>query len=76
MDNLNLQEISVLPENLPLYCSGPDNEQWNGHPRVFLPCAKENRAALPARIAARATALTARCRIIITPECKRRKNAV
>ncbi|HEZ1325326.1 TPA: zinc-finger domain-containing protein, partial [Neisseria meningitidis] len=37
MDNLNLQEISVLPENLPLYCSGPDNEQWNGHPRVFLP---------------------------------------
>lgn len=37
MDNLNPQEISVLPENLPLYCSGLDNEQWNGHPRVFLP---------------------------------------
>lgn len=73
MDNLNPQEISVLPENLPLYCSGPDNEQWNGHPRVFLPLGEgESGSVACPRIAARATALTARCRIITTPECKRR----
>ena len=37
MDNLHICEITVSPENLPLCCSGPDNERWNGHPRVFLP---------------------------------------
>lgn len=29
--------IVIKPHDLPLHCSGPDNETWNGHPRVFLP---------------------------------------
>ncbi len=31
------QTITLTPHDLPLYCSGPDNEAWSGHPRVFLP---------------------------------------
>lgn len=29
--------ITITPHDLPLHCSGPQNETWNGHPRVFLP---------------------------------------
>lgn len=29
--------IVIQPKDLPLHCAGPDNESWNGHPRVFLP---------------------------------------
>lgn len=29
--------ITIKPEDLPLHCSGPNHETWNGHPRVFLP---------------------------------------
>ncbi|MFC3874451.1 zinc-finger domain-containing protein [Neisseria musculi] len=29
--------MTVTPYDLPLHCSGPQNEVWNGHPRVFLP---------------------------------------
>ena len=29
--------INITPHDLPLHCSGPQNESWNGHPRVFLP---------------------------------------
>lgn len=29
--------IRITPAQLPLHCSGPKNETWNGHPRVFLP---------------------------------------
>lgn len=29
--------ITIKPHDLPLHCQGPDNETWNGHPRVFLP---------------------------------------
>ena len=29
--------IVITPHDLPLHCSGPQNEAWNGHPRVFLP---------------------------------------
>lgn len=29
--------ITITPHDLPLHCSGPENESWNGHPRVFLP---------------------------------------
>lgn len=76
MNNLNPQEISVLPENLPLYCSGPDNEQWNGHPRVFLPLREGESGSVSCPYCGTRYRLTARCRIIITPECKRRKNAV
>lgn len=31
------QEIVITPDQLPLYCTGPGKEAWNGHPRVFLP---------------------------------------
>lgn len=30
-------EIVISAADLPLHCSGPQNEPWNGHPRVFLP---------------------------------------
>lgn len=29
--------IRLAPKDLPLYCTGPKHETWNGHPRVFLP---------------------------------------
>ena len=29
--------VIITPEDLPLHCSGPKHETWNGHPRVFLP---------------------------------------
>lgn len=29
--------IVITPKDLPLHCSGPQHESWNGHPRVFLP---------------------------------------
>ena len=29
--------IVITPHDLPLHCAGPQNETWNGHPRVFLP---------------------------------------
>ena len=29
--------IVITPHDLPLHCAGPENETWNGHPRVFLP---------------------------------------
>lgn len=29
--------ITITPHDLPLICTGPENETWNGHPRVFLP---------------------------------------
>ncbi|MCP1659372.1 zinc-finger domain-containing protein [Neisseria perflava] len=29
--------VEISPADLPLHCSGPKHETWNGHPRVFLP---------------------------------------
>lgn len=29
--------VILTPEQLPLYCFGPADEAWSGHPRVFLP---------------------------------------
>lgn len=31
------EPIVITPHDLPLHCSGPLNQAWNGHPRVFLP---------------------------------------
>ncbi|ASP18427.1 zinc-finger domain-containing protein [Neisseria sp. 23W00296] len=28
--------VVIKPHELPLHCSGPRHETWNGHPRVFL----------------------------------------
>lgn len=41
------EEITVSAENLPLYCSGPDNESWNGHPKVFLPVGEDGKTVCP-----------------------------
>lgn len=29
--------IVITPADLPLHCSGPTHEAWDGQPRVFLP---------------------------------------
>lgn len=29
--------ITITSKNLPLICTGPQHETWNGHPRVYLP---------------------------------------
>lgn len=29
--------IHITSADLPLHCTGPRHETWNGHPRVFLP---------------------------------------
>ena len=41
MSNPNQETVTITPHNLPLHCSGPRNETWNGHPRVFLPMVEE-----------------------------------
>ena len=35
--NANTETVIIYPKDLPLHCSGPNHETWNGHPRVFLP---------------------------------------
>ena len=37
MSNPNQETVTITPHDLPLHCSGPRNETWSGHPRVFLP---------------------------------------
>ena len=37
MSELKQDTIVITPHDLPLHCAGPQNETWNGHPRVFLP---------------------------------------
>ncbi len=28
--------VVIKPQDLPLHCSGPNHETWNGHPRVLM----------------------------------------
>ena len=37
MSELKQETIVITPHDLPLHCAGPQNETWNGQPRVFLP---------------------------------------
>ena len=37
MSKLKQETIVITTHDLPLHCAGPQNETWNGHPRVFLP---------------------------------------
>ena len=37
MSELKQDTIVIPPHDLPLHSAGPQNETWNGHPRVFLP---------------------------------------
>lgn len=39
--------IRITPQDLPLHCSGPKNETWNGHPRVFLPIQSDSEIECP-----------------------------
>lgn len=47
MSKLNQETIVITPHDLPLHCSGPQNEAWNGHPRVFLPIQSNSRIECP-----------------------------
>ena len=31
------ETVVITPHDLPLHCNGPQEQAWNGHPRVFLP---------------------------------------
>lgn len=35
--NSHSTPIVITPHDLPLHCTGPQEQAWNGHPRVFLP---------------------------------------
>ncbi|MGE9657850.1 zinc-finger domain-containing protein [Snodgrassella alvi] len=37
MSNTAQSVTTITPHDLPLICTGPEHETWNGHPRVFLP---------------------------------------
>ncbi|MDO4878279.1 MAG: zinc-finger domain-containing protein [Neisseria sp.] len=37
MTQVKHETVVLTPSDLPLHCSGPRHETWNGHPRVFLP---------------------------------------
>lgn len=45
--NTQNQTITITPHDLPLHCSGPLNEPWNGHPRVFLPIQSHGNVECP-----------------------------
>lgn len=45
--NPNAETIAVKPQDLPLSCSGPKHETWNGHPRVFLPIESDSDIECP-----------------------------
>lgn len=47
MTHENKQIIDITPHDLPLHCSGADNETWNGHPRVFLPIQSNSEIECP-----------------------------
>ncbi|ASK27709.1 zinc-finger domain-containing protein [Neisseria chenwenguii] len=39
--------VDITPNDLPLACSGPKHETWNGHPRVFLPIESDSSIECP-----------------------------
>lgn len=39
--------ITITAQDLPLICSGPEHETWNGHPRVFLPIKSNSNIQCP-----------------------------
>ena len=39
--------VIIKPQDLPLHCSGPNHETWNGHPRVFLPIQSNSEIECP-----------------------------
>lgn len=46
--NSDTQNTIILKaHDLPLHCSGPQNEAWNGHPRVFLPIQAHSKIECP-----------------------------
>lgn len=47
MNHCEPETIVVKPETLPLYCSGPTDQVWNGHPRVFLPISSDGETECP-----------------------------
>lgn len=42
-----LTTIEISAADLPLHCSAPDTECWNGHPRVFLALNEQHEAQCP-----------------------------
>ena len=47
MSELKQETIVITPHDLPLHCAGPQNETWNGHPRVFLPIESNSSIDVP-----------------------------
>ncbi|WP_312266431.1 zinc-finger domain-containing protein [Neisseria sp.] len=47
MSQTTPQTVVITPHDLPLHCSGPANETWNGHPRVFLPIESNSSTECP-----------------------------
>ena len=47
MSELKQETIVITPHDLPLHCAGPQNETWNGHPRVFLPIESDSSIECP-----------------------------
>lgn len=48
MTNLTTNHtVHIAAKDLPLYCTGPHHETWQGHPRVFLAIQDKNHIACP-----------------------------
>ncbi|MFC2540227.1 zinc-finger domain-containing protein [Neisseria sicca] len=45
--NANTETVIIYPKDLPLHCSGPNHETWNGHPCVFLPIQSDSDIECP-----------------------------
>lgn len=47
MSNNNNPVIHITADDLPLYCTGPQHETWNGHPRICLPIQSDSHYECP-----------------------------
>ena len=41
------ETVVITPHDLPLHCNGPQEQAWNGHPRVFLPIKSFPKSSAP-----------------------------
>lgn len=41
------EKTILTPHDLPLYCTGPTGQAWNGHPKVFLPIKSHSQTECP-----------------------------
>ena len=55
------ETVVITPHDLPLHCNGPQEQAWNGHPRVFLPIKSFSEIECPYRVTKTMASTVAAC---------------